>query len=185
MRERFWRGVLYGAIAVAVVAGGLQAIHDERLGRPLVPGSPTPAFAAPVRGGGSFELSSARGEVVMLSFWATWCGPCRRELPVLRRLEAEYAPRGVRLVAANVDAPEDREELVDAFLRRAGGEPPLVVWPDGATVEAWRARRLPTLYILDAQGEIVASHSSLQDESVLRRELETALARGVAATAGV
>ena len=177
MHQRIWRAILYVAIALAIGLGAWQAVREERLARPLAPGTPAPPLSGLTREGRPFELAELRGQVVILSFWASWCGPCQRELPMLLALEQAYAARGVRLVSVNLDAPHEREEAIRRFFAELGARPPLVVYVADETVHAFRALRLPTLYLLSAEGTVVAGHTDLQDEKVLRAEIEAALQR--------
>lgn len=93
-------------LAVLLAAGALQARGGEA--RPL-----------------EQVLRDHRGRLVVLNFWAAWCGPCKKELPLLGRLNREYASRGVRFVGASTDAADERDEA-EAFLARAGVIYPVV-----------------------------------------------------------
>ena len=62
-----------------------------------------PDFALPARDGGDVRLSELKGQVVMINFWATWCGPCRQEMPLLQQLQAKYEPLGFTLLGINVE----------------------------------------------------------------------------------
>ncbi len=179
-RERIWRGVLWTAAAVTLGLGAVQAVREEQLGSALPPGSPVPAFTSVGQDGRPFRLEDSQAKVVVLSFWATWCTPCQRELPMLRKLEAEFATQGVALVLANVDDEDDQAEALARWAKDLSGPAPRVVFPDEQTRVDWRSGRLPTLYVLarEAAGwAIVASHSNLQPEERVRSELRTALDR--------
>ena len=63
-----------------------------------------PDFALPARDGGDVRLSELKGQVVMINFWATWCGPCRQEMPLLQQLHAKYEPLGFTLLGVNVES---------------------------------------------------------------------------------
>ena len=116
--------------------------------------------------------------MVLLDFWATWCPPCQRELPVLRKLEADYRAQGLVLVAASRDDPSDREEVVAGWVSKQGGEPLLVVFPSDQSARDWHALTLPTLYVLGRDGAIVAGHTGITSEGSLRQEIERALKAG-------
>ena len=64
---------------------------------------PAPDFALPARGGGDVRLADLKGQVVMINFWATWCGPCRQEMPLLEQIQAKYEPLGFTLLGVNVE----------------------------------------------------------------------------------
>ena len=65
--------------------------------------APAPDFALPARDGEEVRLSELRGQVVMINFWATWCGPCRQEMPLLEQLQVKYEPLGFTLLGVNVE----------------------------------------------------------------------------------
>ena len=67
------------------------------------PGSPAPDFTLAARDGGKVNLAGLKGQVVMINFWATWCGPCRQEMPLLAQLQAKYEPLGFTLIGVNVE----------------------------------------------------------------------------------
>jgi thiol-disulfide isomerase/thioredoxin len=86
------------------------------------------------------DLERYRGKVVVLNFWATWCAPCRDEIPLLVRIQREYGPKGVQVIGASIDEPADRESA-EAFVRRMRINYP--VWY-GRTTEDMMPLRLAT-----------------------------------------
>ena len=76
--------------------------------RPTRPGMPPPTFSLPARGGPTIDLSQFKGQVVMLNFWASWCGPCRQEMPLLENMYNKYKALGFTLVGVNVE-PEQKD----------------------------------------------------------------------------
>jgi thiol-disulfide isomerase/thioredoxin len=106
--------------------------------------------------GNSHKLSELRGSIVVLNFWATWCGPCRDELPLLSGLSRKYAGKKLRFVAVSLDDSRDRARI-DQFLSRQHFD--LEVWI-GADLDmlerAGLGNEVPATMILDEQGEIVA-----------------------------
>ncbi len=174
--DRVWRAVLYLAAAIALGLGMVEAVREAKLGTALSAGAPAPEFAASrMEDGQPFALTELRGKVVLLSFWASWCGPCRREMPILQKLEAQYRDQGLSLVTANMDDPDARAEVVPAFLEKLGGAPPRVVYPSDQTGRDWHAGTLPTLYVLGRQGQLLLGHSGSMTEGELRAQIEAAL----------
>jgi peroxiredoxin len=104
--------------------------------------------------GGSVSLSSFRGKVVLLSFWATWCGPCKQEMPAMQKLYDKMKSRGLVIVA--VDVGEDTE-TVAAFLKKAGYTFPVLLDSTGAIAgtSLYAASAIPTNYLIDRKGNIV------------------------------
>ena len=119
---------------------------------------PEPVTAPPLRledlDGRRHDLTELRGRPVIVNFWATWCPPCRREMPSLERLYQQWRERGLAVLA--VDVGEDLE-TVFAFTGQLDPPPsfPLLLDPEGATLEAWGVKGLPTSFLIDAQSRVV------------------------------
>lgn len=139
---------------------------------------PAPDFNLPVvsasgsAGPDRMRLGDLRGRVVLLDFWATWCGPCQQTTPVLTRLAHRYASRGLIVVGVNTD--EQGPEAVPAFSRRFGLDYP-VVYDDGSVSAQYGIRGLPTLLLVDRTGTIRAQRVGAESEAALAREIERLL----------
>ena len=111
---------------------------------------PAPPFRLPARGGGELELSKLRGKLVLVNFWATWCPPCRDEMPSLEKLAASLEPGSFEIVAVSVDegwAP------VEKFL--SPRTPLRVALDDGArTSRIYGSSKFPESYLVDEQGNL-------------------------------
>ncbi|WP_078118812.1 TlpA family protein disulfide reductase [Thiosocius teredinicola] len=149
------------ALSLLVLAGGLgafaaQAAELPPLGHqmnPITPAIEAPAFELPDMDGELHTLEAYRGKVVMLNFWATWCPPCRREMPSMQRLYDKYAERGLTVVAVNQWEDPD---LVFEFTGRLSVDPtfPILFDRDSRVAEAYKVKGLPTTYLLDRDGRI-------------------------------
>ncbi|HWZ51185.1 MAG TPA: TlpA disulfide reductase family protein [Granulicella sp.] len=118
------------------------------------------------------QLSSLRGSIVVLSFWATWCAPCREELPRLAKLNREYAARGVRFLAVSADEPKDRSRI-EPYLNQQNLA--LDVWL-GANSDVLErvglGNILPGTLILDQKGEVIGRIMGEARESDIRSRLD-------------
>jgi thiol-disulfide isomerase/thioredoxin len=131
--------VLFGLILMA--GGGVAwfTLFQPAQGSATIarPGAPAPQIALPVVGGGTSDLTSERGKVVLLNFWATWCEPCKSEMPALQQLADELRDRP--FVLYSVDLQEDASQ-VEAFQR------------DGDVTRAYGVRALPSTFLIDRGG---------------------------------
>jgi peroxiredoxin len=132
--------------ALAALAGaadqGLTALPE----RPEAPD-----FTLPDVDGNIHKLSDYRGKVVIVNFWATWCPPCRKEMPSMQRAWEQLRDQGVVMLA--IDVGED-EDTVFAVLGQTPVEFPLLLDEDSAVTTAWPVRGLPTTYVVDTQGHL-------------------------------
>lgn len=125
---------------------------------------------------GRLNLADHAGKnVVLLDFWATWCGPCIREMPVLAKVAAEYADRGVMLYAVNL---EEEAADIEAFLKDNELSVTVALDKDGAMATAYGAEGIPHLVIVDKQGVVQAVHTGFSEtlEQTLKEELDSILA---------
>lgn len=134
-------------------------------------------FAGARLGGGEIDSEKLRGKVTLLAFWASWCGPCRRELPALVPLYKELGPQGFEIVAVNVD----REEA--AAMRFLGGKLPpypVLLDPEAALLGRFDVVAMPTSILVGPDGRVVSRHEGYSEERLaeLRTEVEQLLASG-------
>jgi thiol-disulfide isomerase/thioredoxin len=117
---------------------------------------PAPALALPDLDGKAHDLASLKGKVVLINFWATWCPPCRREMPSMERLQQALA--GEPFVVLAVDVGEDAD-TIEAFTSQFDTVPtfPILLDTRSRAMQAWKVAGLPTTYLVDKQGRIVAS----------------------------
>jgi thiol-disulfide isomerase/thioredoxin len=122
------------------------------------------------------DLSADRGNVVLLDVWATWCEPCKDSLPVYQRLAEQYASRGLRVYAINVD--EDVRQ-VEPFLAETGVKIPVLLDTGAQFAESvLRVSVMPSSFLLDRRGEIRHVHEGFSPglEETVRREIDALLA---------
>ncbi len=148
--------VLLALMLVVILIGGEQANaaspeHPD-IATTLSPwrGRPAaPATELKTLDGAAWSLAALRGKVVIVNFWATWCEPCRAEMPSLMRLREQFAGAPLEVVAINY---LDDETNIREFLKVMPLAMTIVRDRDGAAAGAWRARALPTSYVVDGKG---------------------------------
>lgn len=114
-------------------------------------GGPLPAFALKDLNGASHQLADYRGKVVLVNFWATWCGPCRDEMPSIQDLSGQLKGKPFAVLAINLDEPESR---VRKFLAQWNVDLPVLLDPERKVASQWNARILPATFIVGPDGRI-------------------------------
>lgn len=125
--------------------------------------------------GQSHSLAELKGHMAVVNFWATWCGPCREEMPRLQRLADEYTPKGVTFVALSLDDPETQKKI-DQVVAKRGFKIP--VWT-GATEQTFQQLELgvlvPTTLMLDEHGDVVGKIEGEARDKDIRSRLDWVL----------
>lgn len=165
---------------VAVLVTGFATLSGTRTTagfRELTRPEPAAAFDLPVLDPGpgvppSLPLAALRGRFVVVNFWASWCEPCREEMPALQRLFADYRSRGLVVLGVNIrgDAVSDAR----AFEREIGVTYPSVVDRTAATARAYGVTGQPYTFVIDPEGRVVGAQAGPVDVARLR-ELFTRL----------
>lgn len=115
-------------------------------------GDPAPAYAAATLSGDTVSLESLRGDVVLLNIWATWCIPCRREMPALERLHAERAGEGLRVVGVSIDGASAD---VGGFAQDLGVGFTILHDPQSRVTHAFRTIGVPESFLISREGVIL------------------------------
>lgn len=132
---------------LAILALAVSAANAE-------PG-PAPDFTLPSNTGGTLSLEDLRGQVVLVNFFASWCGPCRQELPVLSAMHERYARLGFTVLGVNVDTDRaGAERLLDELTPSF----PVVYDPSGQASRLYRVNGMPNTAIVDREGRLRFRH---------------------------
>ena len=138
-------------------------------------GSQMPAFDLKDLRGKELSSDQLRGKVVLIDFWATWCGPCKKEMPGYQKLQDEYGPRGFVVIGFKFDTMADTEDPVK-FARRMGVRYPLAIAPDELKEKFGGIEGLPTTMLYDREGilrkKVVGFEYTEAFESVVKQLIQ-------------
>lgn len=182
--KRYW----YGIIALAALLGTAW-IFASRVPVPGTAGNTTsdlsetapragflaPDFELPTLDGGSVQLSALRGQPVLINFWASWCGPCRSEMPHIQAAYENHIQRG--LVVLGIDQMESSDS-VSRFVEEFGLTFPIPMDSDGTVSAVYRARGLPTSFFVDPDGVIRATFTGPMSSGFIESQLEEIIPQG-------
>ena len=150
---------------LAAVLGFAWFLSRDSLGR-----GPAPPFSLPETYGGRVDLSSYKGRPVLLAFWTASCGICRRQIPLLNRMSAEFRGRGVEVATICLGAKNDARD----YLRENRISLTALVDEEGVTAERYQVNGVPKLVLVGADGKVLRSHAGMLGESGLRRWMQAA-----------
>jgi cytochrome c biogenesis protein CcmG, thiol:disulfide interchange protein DsbE len=133
----------------------------------LEPGQRAPEINATAAGGQPLRLGSLKGQVVLLDFWASWCGPCKKSFPWMNEMQAKYGPAGLRIVAINLD---EQREAADRFLAQVPAKFTVGFDTQGKTPGLFGVKGMPSSVLIGANGFIDSLHAGFRDEDAAELE---------------
>ncbi len=161
----------------AALLGGLAAtlalLPRPNVGRPTWH-EPAPAFSVRTLEGRRLALRDLRGDVVLVNFWATWCPPCRREMPAFQAAFEAYRDRGFTVVGLSTDV--GGRDAVRAWVREAGISYPVAMASEGLRLSYGGVSMLPQSFLVDREGKVRKIVRGAFDTEALRRAVEELLA---------
>ncbi|HEY9034572.1 MAG TPA: TlpA disulfide reductase family protein [Pseudomonadales bacterium] len=117
--------------------------------------TPAADFTLKTRSGDNLRLAEQKGQVVMLNFWASWCGPCRKEMPLLEAIHNKYQRMGFRLIGMNVD---ENTAAAERFLQDVDVSFPIAWDSNGAISKLYQVNAMPTTVMIDRDGNVRHVH---------------------------
>ena len=139
------------ALSALIAFGLAQASSVD----PLRNGAPAPAFELGSNAGKNVKIADYKAQVVLLNFWASWCGPCRKEMPILEQLHKQYKSKGFTMVGVNVE-PDSSEAL--GFLKATPVSFPILFDKDSKVSKLYAVQGMPNTVILDRKGNVRYVH---------------------------
>jgi Peroxiredoxin len=137
---------------------------------------PAPDFTLTNLDGEKVKLSDLKGQVVMINFWASWCGPCRQEMPLLNDIYAGYKKAGFVLLGVNLDESADDAK---AFLKKTPVNFPVLLDSQGKVADLYKNQAMPSSYFVDRKGNLVHLHQGYKpgEEAEYKRVIKKLLAQ--------
>ncbi len=133
-----------------------------------------PQFSlATVPDGNIIDSRQLRGKVVLVNFWATWCPPCRKEIPYLKKLQEEFGEKGLVVLGISIDQGGSR--VVKKFIKRSKIDYPVVIADQNVLVQFGGVRGVPTTFLLDRTGRKQRTYTGYTSYKILRRDVEKLL----------
>ncbi len=136
--------------------------------RPVV-GQAAPEFQLSNLKGSTGKLSDYKGHPVLINFWASWCDPCKAEMPLLEQYSQKYSP-GLVVIGVNY---EEGKVVAQQFIDKTGVSFPILLDTEGKTAELYEVRGFPTSFFIDAGGVLRAEHIGQLDQGLLVQYLNT------------
>ena len=143
------------ALLAALVALALPAWAAADSATDAVAPSPAPAFTLQATDGRQVSLAQFKGDVVMINFWASWCGPCRQEMPLLDSIYRKYKDMGFELIGVNV---EPDSKAANAWLKATPVTYPVLYDPQSKVSQLYQVQAMPTTVIIDRSGTVRFLH---------------------------
>jgi peroxiredoxin/Cu/Ag efflux protein CusF len=155
------------------VIAAIEPVEDHQ--HPNLTSFPAPDFTLPTLSGAPIRFSDLRGKVVLLNFWATWCGSCRAEMPTIDGLYRQYKDRGLEVLAVNLDTAPIAK--IQAFVDKAGVSLRVGLDSSSSTARSYGVLVLPTTYLIDRAGNVIVREVGGRDwlDGVSQRAVESLL----------
>jgi peroxiredoxin len=171
-------------VTVMLVFGFQMARHKSRSASsqgPSLQGKPAPDFALHALDGQTVHLSDFRGKGVLLNFWATWCQPCKIEMPWFAELQKQYGPQGLQIVGVAMDDASPKE--IGEFAHDLGVNYPILLGKEEVGNAYGGVQFLPATFYIGRDGKVVDKVFGLKGRGEIEDSIKKALAEGQAVQA--
>jgi thiol-disulfide isomerase/thioredoxin len=168
--------LLLRALTIALCAALLLIVNRPTTRYPSHP-YPAPEFVLPDLNGKQVHLSDFRGKVVVLNFWASWCAPCRSEIPLFIELQKEYGPRRLQVIGVSID--EGGRDAIARFVRKTGIDYLVLLGNSHVSSLYGGLEVLPTTYYISPSGIVIAFVQGVISKNQVQRDIKEALESSV------
>ncbi|MFN8470790.1 MAG: TlpA disulfide reductase family protein [Anaerolineae bacterium] len=182
--SRLLRGLIIALVVVVALVLGLwagEAISARSKGGAVASADRPPSverdqlaplFDLPTTTGQHMALADTAGDVVLVNFWATWCAPCREEMPVIEAAQQKYGPKGFKVISVNV---QEAADPVAAYIQEVGVTFPILLDREGSVARTYRVQTLPRNFFLARDGRVVRIHPGELTPEIIERYLQELL----------
>lgn len=168
-------GLCIAAVAAVLALTSVRKPFTSPNEATTISASPTPSPAWELKGvdGKTVKSTDFAGMVVILDFWATWCGPCRMEIPGFIELQKEYAKDGLAVVGVSLD--QEGATVLKPFIEQMGINYPIVIGDENIVNAFGGVQSIPTTFIIDRSGQIVGKHVGYTAKAEFESEIKPLL----------
>ena len=168
------RLIIYGIVALCLLGLYVASRRTAHKSKPSASGNLAPDFTVTDLDGKKLSLSDYKGKVVLLDFWATWCAPCREEIPHFVAMQNKYGGQGLQVIGISMD---DDAKPVREFYQKYNLNYPVALGDDKLAERFGGVLGLPVNFIIDRQGHIYAKHLGATGSSVFDEDVSKLLAQ--------
>lgn len=165
-------------ISLMLVFGIQKTRHGSPQGAGSLQGRPAPDFSLASLDGNTLKLSDFHGKAVLLNFWATWCEPCKIEMPWFVELQKKYGPQGLQILGVAMDDASPKE--IADFAKKMGVNYPIMIGKEAVGDQYGGLPYLPSTFYIDRDGKVVDRVYGLVSRSEIEADIQKALASQVA-----